>query len=230
MHTLYHHPMSAGSRYIRLLLAEYGEPVGFLEEKPWERRPEFLRLNPAATLPVLMVEEENFLCGPEVIGEFIDETLGVMAREKRLMPENSLARAEVRRLIQWFLNKFDQEAMNYIVHERVFKQLMTSEQGGGAPDSAVIRVARANLKSHLVYLNGLIATRDWIAGTKMTCADMAAAASISVLDYMGEIRWEEYPAAREWFARIKSRPSHRPLLADKLTTLPPASHYTDLDF
>ncbi|MEO1142986.1 MAG: glutathione S-transferase family protein, partial [Pseudomonadota bacterium] len=187
MHTLYHHPMSAGSRYIRLLLAEYGEPVGFLEEKPWERRPEFLRLNPAATLPVLMVEEENFLCGPEVIGEFIDETLGVMAREKRLMPENSLARAEVRRLIQWFLNKFDQEAMNYIVHERVFKQMMTAEQGGGAPDSAVIRVARSNLKSHLVYLNGLIATRDWIAGTTMTCADMAAAASISVLDYMGEI-------------------------------------------
>ena len=222
--------MSANSRYIRLLLAEYSQSVGFLEEKPWERRMEFLQINPAGTLPVLMVDEGQFVSGGIVIGEYLDETSGAMMREKRLLPEKSLERAETRRLIEWFLIKFDAEVTRYLVQERVFKQLMRAEEGGGAPDSNIIRAARANLKNHLKYLSALVSSRDWIAGNTISAADMAAAAAISVLDYLGEIQWEDEPSAKDWFARIKSRPSYRPLLADKVMGLPPASHYIDLDF
>lgn len=222
--------MSASSRYIRLLLAEYSQSVGFLEEKPWERRMEFLQINPAGTLPVLMVDEGQFVSGGIVIGEYLDETSGAMMREKRLLPEKSLERAETRRLIEWFLIKFDAEVTRYLVQERVFKQLMRAEEGGGAPDSNIIRAARANLKNHLKYLSALVSSRDWIAGNTISAADMAAAAAISVLDYLGEIQWEDEPSAKDWFARIKSRPSYRPLLADKVMGLPPASHYIDLDF
>ena len=230
MHTLYHHPMSAASRYIRLLLAEYSQSVGFLEEKPWERRSEFLKINPAATLPVLMVDEAKFICGGIIVGEYLDETSGAMMRDKRLMPENSFARAETRRLVEWFLGKFEAEVLRYLVHERVFKQMMKTGEGGGPPDSSIIRAGRANLKSHMKYISVLASSRDWLAGNDMTCADMAAAASISVLDYLGEVQWDEEPAAKDWFARIKSRPSYRPLLADKVLGLPPSSHYIDLDF
>lgn len=230
MHTLYHHPMSASSRYIRLLLAEYSQSVGLLEEKPWERRMEFLQINPAGTLPVLMVDEGQFISGGVVIGEYLDETSGAMMREKRLLPEKSMERAETRRLIEWFLVKFDAEVTRYLVQERVFKQLMRTDEGGGAPDSNIIRIARANLKNHMKYLGALIASRDWLSGTKITAADMAAAAAISVLDYLGEIQWEDEPAVKDWFATLKSRPSYRPLLADKVMGLPPASHYIDLDF
>lgn len=230
MHTLYHHPMSAASRYVRLIMAEYSQPVKLLEEKPWERRAEFLQINPAGAVPVLMVDEGQFVSGGLVIGEYLDETIGAMMRDKRLVSERSIERAETRRLIEWFLVKFDSEVTRYIVHERVFKQLMSLEEGGGAPDSNIIRAARANLKNHLRYLAALVSSRDWVSGNRISAADMAATAAISVLDYLGEVQWEDEPVAKEWFATMKSRPSYRPLLEDKVITLPPSSHYTDLDF
>lgn len=230
MHTLYHHAMNSGSRYIRLLLAEYDQSASFIEEKTWQRRPEFLTLNPAGTLPVMLVDEKTAICGAVVVGEYLDETAGALMRDKRLMPENALVRAECRRLVDWFLVKFENEVNRYILQERVFKQLMKTQEGGGPPDSSIIRAGRANLANHMKYLGRLASSRDWLAGTDMSCADMAAAAALSVLDYLGEVKWDSEPAAREWYARIKSRPSFRPLLADKVLGLPPASHYVDLDF
>ena len=53
---------------------------------------------------------------------------------------------------------------------------------------------------------------------------------VRVIDYMGEVPWEDYPAAKLWYAKAKSRPSFRPLLADRFPGLPPAAHYDDLDF
>lgn len=230
MHTVYHHTMNAGSRYVRLLLAEYEQAATFLEEKIWQRRPEFLGLNPAGTLPVLQLEEGDVLCGAIIVGEYLDESRGALMRDKRLMPENSILRAEVRRIVEWFLIKFEAEVNRYMLQERVFKQLMKSDEGGGPPDSATIRAARANLGHHVKYLSMLASNRDWLAGNDISCADMAAAAALSVLDYLGEIRWEDEPAAKEWYARVKSRPSFRPLLSDKVMGLPPSSHYIDLDF
>ncbi len=230
MHTLYHHTMSASSRYIRLILAEYSQNVRLLEEKPWERRMEFLQINPAGTLPVLMVGEGQFISGGVVIGEYLDETNGAMMRDKRLLSEKSLERAETRRLIEWFLVKFDAEVTRYIVQERIFKQLMSQQEGGGAPDSNTIRAARANLKNHMKYLSALVTSRNWLSGNTISAADLAAAAAISVVDYLGEVQWEDEPVAKEWFATIKSRPSYRQLLEDKVLGFPPASHYTDLDF
>ena len=225
-----HHPMSAGSRYVRLILAEYGQSVEFEEERTWLRRPQFMALNPAGTVPVLIDGSGPAICGAAVIGEYLDEVRGPLMRERRLMPENSAARAEVRRIVDWFLVRFEQEVLEYLLHERVFKQLMASSDGGGPPDSTVIRAGRANLKGHLKYAAWLANSRDWLAGSELSQADRAAAAAFSVLDYLGEISWEDEPALKDWFARIKSRPSFRPLLADKVASIPPAAHYVDLDF
>ncbi len=227
---LYHHPTSAGSRYIRLVLAEYGQTAEFSEVRPWERRPEFLKMNPAGTLPVLLDDEGDPVCGGAIAGEYLDETLGAMMRDKRLMPENPHARAEVRRLVDWFLQKFELEVARYLVGERIHKLLMRNEEGGGAPDAALIRAGRVNLKNHLKYVGWLASSRNWLGGNRVSQADLAAAAALSVMDYLGEIDWASEPAARDWYVRMKSRPSFRPLLADKITGLPPASHYIDLDF
>ena len=151
-------------------------------------------------------------------------------RDRRLMPENPVIRGETRRLVEWFLIKFENEVIRYILQERVFKQLMRSEEGGGPPDASIIRAGRANLASHMKYISRLAVSRNWLAGSRMSIADIAAAASVSVLDYLGEVKWEEVPSAREWYARLKSRPSFRPILADKVMGLPPSSHYSDLDF
>lgn len=211
-------------------MGEYNQSAEFIEEKTWRRRPEFLKLNPAGTLPVLEDTNGDPICGGLIIGEFFDETVGAMMRERRLMPENPHSRAEVRRLCEWFLLKMEREVQDYLVRERVFKQLMTHAEGGGSPDSSYIRAGRTNLKNHLHYVNWLAASRNWLAGKQISAADFAAAATFSILDYLGEVPWEEEPAAKDWYARVKSRPSFRPLLSDKVPGLPPVSHYIDLDF
>ncbi|MCB1385233.1 MAG: glutathione S-transferase family protein [Nitratireductor sp.] len=237
---LYHHPMSGASRYVRLIFGEYGIAAELVEEKVWLRRADFLAINAAGTVPVMLDEAAvdprradgppPAIAGGVVIGEYLDETVGAMSRDRRLMPENSAARAEVRRLVEWFLVKFEAEVAQHLVHERVFKQLMRADEGGGSPDSAIIRAGRNNLKAHLRYLDWLVQSRNWLAGNRLTLADIAAAAALSVLDYLGEVGWDSEPAVRDWYARLKSRPSFRALLADKVAGLPPASHYVDLDF
>lgn len=230
MIVLYHHPMSAGSRFVRLVLGEYAERAELREERAWQRRHEFLTLNPAATVPVLVEDEGPAIVGGTVIGEYLDETRGAFQRDKRLMPEKPADRAEARRLTEWFLAKLESEVTRYVVRERVFKLEMPASEGGGPPDASAIRAARANFKHHLRYLAWLAEARNWLAGPQLTYADIAAAAALSILDYLGEVPWDEEPGAKDWYMRLKSRPSFRPLLAERVRGLPPVHHYANLDF
>ena len=227
---LFHNPMSAPSRFVRLMLGEYGETPELQEEQTWERRPDFLQLNPAGTLPVLIGDQGTAIVGAFAISEYLDETRGAMMRDKRLMPGSPVERAEVRRLIDWFLVKTENDVTRGLVRERVTKLLMPAGNGGGAPDSTVLRAARGNIRQHMRYLGWLAQSRNWLAGDKLTAADLAGAAALSVLDYLGEIDWTSEPAARDWYQRIKSRPSFRGILQDRVRRLPPAPHYPDLDF
>ena len=230
MPTLYHHPMSSTSRFVRLILTEYGYQPELIEEQPWEKRRDFLALNPAGTLPVYVDDSMRALCGATVISEYLDETHGVLKRDRRLLAEDPFQRAEIRRLTEWFLIKMEQDVTRPLARERVYKLQMTPDQGGGAPDSKVLRAARTNIRQHLKYLTWLAGSRTWLAGDRMSYADLAAAASLSVLDYLGEIDWSDQPLAKDWYQRIKSRPSFRPLLQDRVRGLTPVSHYADLDF
>ena len=45
-----------------------------------------------------------------------------------------------------------------------------------------------------------------------------------------EIPWAEFPVVTEWYYRLKSRPSFRPLLSDRVPGQPPVPHYGELDF
>jgi len=230
MLTLFHHPMFTTCRFIRLCFAEYGEELALIEEKPWLRRKEFLSLNPAGTLPVLLAEGDVPIVGAGVIAEYVDETRGVLKRDKRLFAEDPMVRAEIRRLCDWYLDKMENEVTRHLVRERVLKPFMPSSQGGGSPDSAAIRAARSNVRQHLKYTNWLAGTRDWLGGGRITYADLAAAAALSVLDYLGEVNWGDFPAAKDWYSRVKSRPSFRPLLSDRVRGITPVSSYADLDF
>lgn len=230
MLTLFHHQMLATCRFVRLAFGEYGEELALIEEKPWTRRKEFLALNPAGTLPVLLAEGDVPIVGAQVIAEYLDETRGVLKRDRRLFAEDPIDRAEIRRLADWYLAKTESEVTRHLVRERVLKPLMPDTVGGGAPDSSAIRAARANIRQHMKYTNWLAGTRPWLAGSRISYADLAAAAALSVLDYLGEIDWSGYAAAREWYTRVKSRPSFRPLLADRVRGLSPVAHYADLDF
>lgn len=230
MPVLYHHPLSSPSRYVRLVLAEYGEDVMLQEVSPLGRNEELLALNPAGTLPVLVDDNEAVIAEASVIAEYLLETRGVRFGEDSLMPATAAERAETRRLVAWFGGKMQNEVTRYLVNELVFKRQASTQEGGGPPDSTAIRAARSNIRYHVRYIDYLAERRDWLAGREMSLADIAAAAEISCVDYLGEVPWEEGEAAKAWYARIKSRLSFRPILADLVRGAPPAPHYADLDF
>jgi glutathione S-transferase len=228
--TLFHHPFCPHSRFVRLALAEHGIGVRLVEERVWERREAFLALNPAGTTPVLVEEGGPAVPGAEIIGEYLDETHGGLLGERRLLPQDLGGRIEVRRLTSWFHAKFFEEVTSLLVMEKVYKRYMARDAGGGPPDTQVIRAARSNVRYHLAYIGWLMRSRNWLAGDRLSYADLAAAAHLSCVDYVGDVPWSEDEGAKNWYARVKSRPSFRSLLSDALPGTPPSPTYADLDF
>ena len=222
MATLLHLPLSPFCRKVRIALAELGMAFAVEEEPVWERREAFLALNPAGRVPVLLLDDGHALVESQAIVEFAEE----VATEPFLLGTDPWARAETRRLAAWFDTKFAAEVTDYLYGERVLKRLARR----GAPDSELLRVGASNLEQHLRYIDSLLQSRHWLAGERFSLADIAAGAHLSALDYLGSIIWAEHPAAQEWYARFKCRPSVRPLLADRLPGRRPATHYADLDF
>ena len=222
MQTLYHLWLSPFCRKVRIVLHEKKIDFDLKVENVWERRKEFLALNPAGDVPVLVEAGGTALSGSDIICEFMDE----IHPEPPLLGRHPLERAEVRRLIGWFDRKFNAEVTEKLIGEKVMKRFL----GLGAPDSKAIRAGHANIHTHLDYVSYLIERRKWLSGNEMTLADITAAAHFSAIDYLGDVPWDEHPGAKDWYARIKSRPSFRAILGDHIPGVPPSKHYADLDF
>jgi len=223
MRTLYHIFLAPACRKVRVALREKGLEFDLKAEKVWERREAFLELNPAGQVPVLVEEDGLVVADSYAICEYLEEVYGEAGS---LFGAGPPARAEVRRLVAWFDGKFAREVTDNLVGEKIMKRFL----GLGAPDSAAIRAGQTNINYHLDYIGYLADRRKWLAGDHFSLADMAAGAHVSCLDYIGEVSWREFPGAKEWYQRIKSRPSFRPLLADHIPGVPPPRHYADLDF
>jgi glutathione S-transferase len=230
MLTLFQHPFCPHSRFVRLVLNEYGLDARIIDEKTWERREEFLTLNPAGTTPVLVDEGRPPVPGAGIIAEYIDETAGDEIGARRLLPPEPEKRIEVRRLASWFNDKFFEEVSGPLVMERCYKRYIPHEQGGGSPDTDAIRAARTNIRYHLAYIGWLVRERDCLAGNQLSLADLAAAAHLSAVDYLGDVPWNEDEAAKAWYARVKSRPSFRSILAESMPGIQASKTYADLDF
>ena len=229
MRCLLHHPLQPQSRLIRLQLAEKRLDADFVVERPWDRRDQFLMVNPAGEVPVLIEENETTLCGFYPILEYLEEAYpDTTGTGLPLMGRTLAERAEIRRLIGWFDGKFEREVTRNLLHEKIFKRFMPN--AGGGPDSSAIRAGKANIAIHLQYIAWLTERRAWLAGSALSLADLMAAAQLSAIDYLGDVPWDEHEGAKDWYARLKSRPSFRPLLADNLPGAPPPPHYADLDF
>ena len=222
MNTLYHLPFSANSRLVRIALSEKKIDVKLIVEPVWERRTSFLSLNPEGQVPVFLTGQNISLSGASVIIEWLED----ISSEHSLIGNDINFRAEARRIMLWFNNKFALEVESSIVYEKIMKVFM----GKGNPDTNILRVGRKNLITHMQYINWLSKNRDWLAGNSYSIADISAAANLSILDYLGEINWREYSFAKEWYARVKSRPSFRSVLLDKIPGLLPPKYYSDLDF
>jgi len=218
---LYHQPLCPFSRKIRLVLREKNLAAEVVEVEPWQRDPDFLRLNPAAEVPVL-VDDELVVADSSAIADYLNETHG----EPELIGRSPAQRNEVRRLVAWFDVKFRRDVTDLLWGEKLMRRLKRN----GTPSSEALRAGAANIRGHLAYIGYLYEDRRWLAGDDLSLADLAAAAHLSVLDYLGDVPWDASAGARDWYAKVKSRPSFRPLLMDRMVGLKPPVHYDDLDF
>lgn len=223
--TLYHFPLDPASRQVRLALGE--KRLSFEDKvvRYWEQPDELAALNPSGLTPVLVEEGPEgrlVLCENRAILDYLEERYP----EPALLGREAVDRAEARRLLQWFDRKFDYEVGGFLLHEKMEKRLL----GLGAPDLANLRAGREALRAHMSYMERLLTSREWLAGRRLSLADFAGAAHLSVIDYFGDVPWRDYPAVKTWYMTVKSRPSFRPLLADRWPGLAPAGHYDDLDF
>ena len=222
MRIVYHLWLSPFCRKVRILLAEKNLVFEMRVEILWDRRKEFLALNPMGDLPVMVEEDGLILADANAISEYLDE----IQPNPPLIGQNPAIRAEVRRLVAWFDKKFDKEVTQNLVDEKIMKRFL----GMGEPSSQAIRAGNANIHTHLDYITYLTEERHWLAGSDFSLADITAAAHLSCIDYLGDVPWSNHEPAKEWYARVKSRPSFRSLLGDHIPGCPPPQHYADLDF
>jgi glutathione S-transferase len=227
MPRLHHYTLDPYSRRMRLALHEYGTPAELRDEEPWAPSTDLYQSNPAGTLPVLIEDDGAVISGVEAMSEYLEETRNGATS---LMQGNARERAEVRRLVGWFDTKFYAEVAEPVLTEKVVRRFMPRDQGGGSPEMARVRKGLDLLKAHLDYIGRLADGRNWLAGDHLSLADLACAAHLSAIDYIGDVPWADFPSAKAWFQRLKSRPSFRPLLTDSVRGIPASQSYTDLDF
>ena len=218
---LVHHSIVPQSRKIRLIMAEKKMLFVLKDEEPWNLSSEIKNISPSGELPILIFDG-SVISGNYAITEYLEES----NPQYKLLPEDAKSRAEVRRIVEWFDNKFYNEVYKYIVTEKITKRF----QYRLAPNSKILKAGLNNLRFHMEYIDYLADRNSYLAGNTLTLADLTVAAHLSIIDYLGDIPWEEYKNAKLWYAKIKSRPSFKEILRDNIKGIPPSSNYTNLDF
>lgn len=223
MWQLFQFPLCPFSRKVRLLLGEKGVGCELIRENPWEQRDEFLDMNPAGQVPVMTDKQRSIrLMDSMAICEYLEETV----EKNAMLNGTAVNRAEIRRLVAWFDSQFFADIVAPLLHERMEKRLVTKEP----PDARRLRDAMKAAVRHLDYTDYLLDHHNWMAGSTMSLADLAAAAQISVADYLGGIDWKNHEQTAKWYRGFKSRPSFRPLLSERMEGIVPPKHYDDVDF
>jgi len=223
MRTLFHYALCPFSRKVRLALHEKKLPTHLEPEPIWKKRPEFFDLTPTGQVPVL-VEDGIVISGSQAIVEYLEDS--EPSSGTSLAPNSARERAEVRRLVDLIDDHFYHQVTQNIVYEKTLKRLCE----GMGPDSKNLRQGMQHMGPQMEYFSWLLEKRDWLSGPSLTWADLALAGHISCIDFLGHLPWENFPEIKQWYMRLKSRPSFQPLLNDNIPGLTPASHYRLLDF
>ncbi len=223
MWQLYQFPLCPFSRKVRLLLAEKGVAHELVRESPWAKRDEFMDMNPAGETPVLVEPQKGLvLIDSGAICEYFEETVD----RAPMIPGTAPNRAEVRRLVAWFDEKLHRDVVGPLMEERMRKRLVSRD----APDTKILREAMKVANAHLDYMDYLLDHRRWLAGPVLSLADLAAAAHLSVADYLGGVDWRGHKQTTDWYMVMKSRPSFRPFLGERMEVIAPPPHYDKVDF
>ncbi|MGB8602820.1 MAG: glutathione S-transferase family protein [Rhizomicrobium sp.] len=214
MRRIIHLVFSPASRLARLMIGEKRLACDYL-----------LAEDASAHLPVF-VDQDETRC--EGLWAIVDHLEGEYENYP-LFPEDTATRREALRWLDLMMGVFPEIVTRRIVFEKANPRF-TGAPSRSTPDMNVIRKGREELHKALTAYGAIVEARGNLTSKACTIADLALGANLSALDYFGEVKWNDYPAMREWYMRIKSRPAFRSLLADRVPGQPPVAHYAELDF
>ncbi|MEM7660769.1 MAG: glutathione S-transferase family protein [Pseudomonadota bacterium] len=224
MRRLYHTQMDPKARFVRLALAEKHLAFQLVDVPVGTSHQDVKRLAPGASGVALIhrAHEANYVAvGSHAIFEYLEEANEGAA----LLPRMAETRAEARRIWRWCEDEF-RLPVDTLLAERITIAL----QPNHTPDSSALRTGAHALRGRLTFLNYLAETRPFMGGRTLTVADLSVAAHLSCFDYFGDVPWDLAPDLRDWYGRMKSRPSFRSLLQETIGGANPARHYADLEY
>ena len=221
MFILYHYYLCPSSRFVRLILEEYKIKYTGQLENYWKPQKDFLNINPAGHLPVLINEQNHSIVGANACLEYFKD----LDLKPNLVGDNFKDKAEIYRLFHWFDTLFKKEVLDPILYEKVFSRVVENI----TPNSSNIRVALQNLAFHIDYLDYLLKNHDYLVSNNLTYLDFLASANFSILDYLGLLRFDNVDNIKEWYFKLKSRPSFKILLSDQIVGLNPDKKYKLID-
>ena len=225
MYKLYHHILCPFSRKVRAHMNSKHLEYELVAENFWLKRNDFIALNPAGQVPILLDQEsDSVICGSNIIIEYLEEK---HQDKNNFLGDSFVKKAETRRIQDWFDHKFFAEVTDPVLNERYLNRFLPYAK---APNSNILAIARSNLSVHFGYIDYLLETRKYLAGDMITVADFSAAAQISVLDYFSDINWQHFDSVKDWYSLIKSHKAFNEILQDNIAAITPPQWYAKLDF
>ncbi|WPX97960.1 glutathione S-transferase family protein [Candidatus Fokinia crypta] len=215
------------SRMVRIALLEQKYQLHLVEENYVHDNHEILAINPLGTLPFMVFQDNTVIKNLWGIIDYIINKNDIFGHT--VMPSflKNFERAEILFNVEWFCTKFFNDVTLPIIQQKIVN--FTTKRI--PPNSTSIRNALRNMHIHMEYLKLSLAESNYIESSTPTIADYSAAAQISILDYTGDIMWNTInKRIKGWYSLIKSRPSFRTVLKDRILSLSPPPHYEDPDF
>ena len=201
MITLYDSRQSGNGWKVRLLLSHLGTPYTrkVLNVPAGEQKtPEFMRLNPLARVPVLVLED----------GTAISESNAILFYLAQGTPYLPTGKADAARVMQWlFFEQFDHA--RFLARPRFLVSLLKAEE----KFAQEIEYLRQIGQKALAAMEAQLARTPFITGNEYTIADMSLYPYTSMAE-MGGYKLEPFPALREWLERVRAQPGFIPLFVD----------------
>lgn len=168
------------------------------------RSDQFLALNPAGKVPVL-VDGDVVLTESAAIALYLAEK----CPEKGLIPQDLGLRAQMYRWIFFLVTEIEQPLWRMARHSSIYPE----EQRLPAD----VKLAASECKQMAAVLEEHMRGREFLVGDSLTVADLMAAYT---LDWAGQVKTlEQCPNLKDFVARMYARPTAPPTIAEAFAAL-----------
>ena len=199
----FYNSVGPNPRMVRMFMAEKGFDVPKVEVdlRGGENRKEpYLKVNPAGQCPALELDDGSVLAEITAICEYVDE---IKKDTPSLIGTTPEERAKTRMWVRRIdLNIVEPAANGFRFAEglKMFQNRIhcIPEAAAGLKETA---------RQKLAWLDGLMGSKPFVGGDKLTMADIMLFAFV---DFMGQVGQPLDPANKNltaWFGRMKARPS-----------------------